>query len=51
MKVTRGPIGQAIWDGLEKKTGIKLIMFGLPDGARSVWNNRRPCTRQPTSRA
>ena len=41
-KVARGPIGQAIWDGLEKKTGIKLIMLGLPDGARSVWNNRRP---------
>jgi tripartite ATP-independent transporter DctP family solute receptor len=41
-KVARGPIGQAIWDGLEKKTGIKLIMLGLPDGARSIWNNRRP---------
>jgi tripartite ATP-independent transporter DctP family solute receptor len=40
--VARGPIGQAIWAGLEQKTGIKLIMSGLPDGARSVWNNKRP---------
>jgi TRAP-type transport system periplasmic protein len=40
--VTRGPIGQEIWDGLEKKTGIKLIMTGLPDGARSVWNSKHP---------
>jgi tripartite ATP-independent transporter DctP family solute receptor len=42
VKVTRGPIGQEVWDGLEKKTGIKLIMTGLPDGARSVWNSKHP---------
>ncbi len=42
VRVTRGPIGQAVWDAIEKKTGIKLIMLGLPDGARSVWNSKRP---------
>jgi tripartite ATP-independent transporter DctP family solute receptor len=42
VQVARGPIGQGIWQGLEQKTGIKLIMSGLPDGARSVWNNKRP---------
>lgn len=42
VRVTRGPIGQEIWDGVEKKTGIKLIMAGLPDGARSIWNSKRP---------
>jgi tripartite ATP-independent transporter DctP family solute receptor len=42
VKVVRGPIGEAIWRGVEAKTGIKLIMTGLPDGARSVWNSKRP---------
>jgi tripartite ATP-independent transporter DctP family solute receptor len=42
VKVARGPIGEAIWRGIEAKTGIKLIMTGLPDGARSVWNSKRP---------
>jgi tripartite ATP-independent transporter DctP family solute receptor len=42
VKVTRGPIGETIWRGVEEKTGIKLIMTGLPDGARSVWNSKHP---------
>jgi tripartite ATP-independent transporter DctP family solute receptor len=41
-KVVRGPIGQQIYGEFEQKTGIKLIMTGLPDGARSIWNRRRP---------
>ena len=41
-KVVRGPIGQQVYSELEQKTGIKLIMTGLPDGARSIWNRRRP---------
>ena len=32
--VVRGPIGDRVHAGLEKATGIKLIMTGLPDGAR-----------------
>ncbi len=40
-KVTRGPIGQQIYKEFEDKTGIKIIMSGLPDGARSVWNSKR----------
>jgi len=40
--VTRGPIGQQIYKDFEAKTGIKLIMTGLPDGARSIWNRQRP---------
>jgi tripartite ATP-independent transporter DctP family solute receptor len=41
-KVVRGSIGQQVYSDLEQKTGIKLIMTGLPDGARSIWNRRRP---------
>ena len=41
-KVVRGPIGQQVYSEFEQKTGIKLIMTGLPDGARSIWNRRRP---------
>ena len=41
-KVVRGPIGQQVYGEFEQKTGIKLIMTGLPDGARSIWNRRRP---------
>ena len=41
-KVVRGPIGQQVYSDFEQKTGIKLIMTGLPDGARSIWNRRRP---------
>ena len=40
--VVRGPIGDRVHAELEKATGIKLIMTGLPDGARSVWNRTRP---------
>jgi len=41
-KVTRGPIGQKVYQEFADKTGIMLIMTGLPDGARSVWNRVRP---------
>jgi len=41
-KVVRGPIGEQVYAELEKKTGIKILMSGLPDGPRSVWNKRRP---------
>jgi len=41
-KVVRGPIGQQIYKDFEAKTGIKLVMTGLPDGARSIWNRQRP---------
>jgi tripartite ATP-independent transporter DctP family solute receptor len=37
-KVVRGPIGQQVYGEFEQKTGIKLIMTGLPDGARPVLN-------------
>ena len=40
-RVVRGPIGQQVYAELERKTGIKLLMTGLPDGPRSVWNRRR----------
>ena len=40
-KVVRGPLGQQVYADLEKKTGIRLFMTGLPDGPRSVWNRRR----------
>ena len=41
-KVTRGPIGEKVFKEFEEKTGIKLLMTGLPDGARSIWNDVRP---------
>jgi tripartite ATP-independent transporter DctP family solute receptor len=41
-KVVRGPIGEQIYKEFEEKTGIKLLMTGLPDGARSIWNRQRP---------
>ena len=41
-KVTRGPIGEKVFKEFEDKTGIMLIMTGLPDGARSIWNEVRP---------
>lgn len=40
--VVRGPIGQQVYGELEMKTGIKILMTGLPDGPRSAWNIRRP---------
>jgi TRAP-type transport system periplasmic protein len=41
-RVVRGPIGQQVYGEFEKRTGIKILMAGLPDGPRSVWNRRRP---------
>jgi len=40
--VVRGPIGQQLNSEFEKQTGMKMLLFGLPDGPRSVWNRRRP---------
>jgi len=40
-KVVRGPIGQQVYAELEKRTGIKILMSGLADGPRSVFNRRR----------
>jgi len=40
--VVRGPIGEQVYGELEKKIGMKILMTGLPDGPRSVWNSRRP---------
>lgn len=40
--VVRGPVGQQVYGELEKKTGIReILMTGLADGPRSVWNRRR----------
>jgi TRAP-type C4-dicarboxylate transport system substrate-binding protein len=41
-RVVRGPIGQQVYGEFEKRTGIKILMAGLPDEPRSVWNKRRP---------
>ena len=41
-RVVRGPIGQQVYAELEKRTGIKMLMAGMADGPRSVYNNRRP---------
>ena len=41
-KVTRGPNGQKVYQEFTNKTGIMVIMTGVPDGARSVWNRVRP---------
>lgn len=40
-RVVRGPIGQQVYSELERRTGIKILMTGLADGPRSVWNRRR----------
>jgi TRAP-type transport system periplasmic protein len=40
--VVRGPIGQSILAEFSEKTGLRIIMAGLADGPRSVWNRRRP---------
>lgn len=44
-RVVRGPIGAQVYDEYEKKTGVKLLMTGMMDGERSVWNARRPVIR------
>ena len=41
-RVVRGPIGQQVYADFEKKTGIRIIMLGLADGPRSVFNRKRP---------
>ncbi len=41
-KVVRGEIGQEVYAKFEEQTGIKLILTGLADGPRSVWNRTRP---------
>jgi TRAP-type transport system periplasmic protein len=43
-KVVRGPIGGQIYGEFEKRTGIKLVLAGLADGPRSVFNRTRPVT-------
>jgi len=42
MRVVRGPIGKQVYAEYEKKTGVKLLMTGMMDGERSVWNAKRP---------
>jgi tripartite ATP-independent transporter DctP family solute receptor len=41
-KVVRGEIGNRIYADFEKKTGLKILMPGMPDGPRSVFNSVRP---------
>ena len=44
-RVVRGPLGNQVYGEYEKKTGVKLLMTGMMDGERSVWNAKRPITR------
>lgn len=39
--VVRGPIGNKVYGAFEAATGLKILMGGLPDGPRSVWNSKR----------
>ncbi len=41
-KVVNGPIGQKVYAEFQSKTGIMVIIPGMADGPRSVWNSRRP---------
>lgn len=41
-RVVRGPIGAQVYAEYEKNTGIRLLMRGMMDGERSVWNSKRP---------
>jgi tripartite ATP-independent transporter DctP family solute receptor len=41
-KVVRGEIGQKIYADFAAKTGMMIMMSGLADGPRSVWNRTRP---------
>lgn len=41
-KVVRGEIGQKVYGELEEKTGVHLLISGLADGPRSVWNKKHP---------
>lgn len=42
--VVRGEIGKKVYDEFEKKTGVRLLISGLADGPRSVWNRKHPVT-------
>jgi tripartite ATP-independent transporter DctP family solute receptor len=42
--VVRGPIGQGVYAEFEKATGVRLILTGIADGPRSVWNRTKPIT-------
>jgi tripartite ATP-independent transporter DctP family solute receptor len=44
-KVVRGPIGTQIYDAFTDKTGMIIIMAGMADGPRSVWNRVRPISK------
>jgi len=44
-KVVRGEIGTGIYAKFEEQTGMKILMAGMPDGPRSVWNSVRPVNR------
>ncbi len=41
-KVVNGPIGQKVYAEFQSKTGIMILIAGMADGPRSVWNSRRP---------
>ncbi len=40
--VVRGPIGQGVYGRLEQQTGLRIMMAGIADGPRSVYNRTRP---------
>lgn len=44
-KVVRGELGTQIYAGFEQKTGMKIVMAGMADGPRSVWNSVRPVSK------
>jgi tripartite ATP-independent transporter DctP family solute receptor len=41
-KVVRGPIGTQLYQEFADKTGMMVLMAGMADGPRSVWNRVRP---------
>jgi len=41
-RVVRGDIGRKVYAEYEQKTGMMLVVAGLADGPRSVWNRTRP---------
>ena len=44
-KVVRGPIGTQLYQEFADKTGMMVLMSGMADGPRSVWNRVRPILR------
>lgn len=44
-KVVRGQIGTQLYQEFADKTGMMVLMAGMADGPRSVWNRLRPITR------